>query len=173
MVSASDWPSVAGPLRDFLDAAEQFVKEPGGEDSLRQVLTSPRPFAALSFLMMKSSTYRAAYLPEILAAVARGPHQSLLLARDVLRSLPRSVLEDDVPVILSEMLETADEDVYSRVAEVVVELRLDRALGVLRLASGGHPDEDISELHDDLDGVENDLSRWGRLVQEWPIRGSL
>lgn len=170
MVSATDWPSVAAPLRGFLDGAEQFVKEPGGEDALRQVLASPRPFAALSFLMMRPPSYRATYLREVLAAVVRGPHQSLLLARDVLRSLPRSVLEDGVPVILSELLESADDDVYSRVAEVVVELRLDVALEVLRLASEGHPDEDISELHDDLEGVENDPSRWGRLVQEWPIR---
>lgn len=165
-----DWLSVAVPLRDFLDGAEEFVAEPGGEARLRDALKSGQPFAALAFLTMKSPSYRAAYLREILEAVALGPHQSLLLARDVLRSVPRSVLEAGVPVILSEMLETADEHVYRRVAEVVIELRLGSALGVLRLASERHSEEDISELHDELEGVDNDLSRWGRLVQEWPIR---
>lgn len=72
--------------------------------------------------------------------------------------------------ILSEMLKTADEDEYRRLAEVVVELRLGRTLEVLRLAARGHADQEIRDLHDDLEGVENDGSRWGRLVEEWPIR---
>lgn len=170
MGPAVDWQSVAVPLRDFLDGADRFVKEPGGEDGLREALRSGRPFAALAFLVMRSPSYRAAYLPEILTAVASGPHQSLLLARDALRSLPRAALEDGVPASLPEMLRAADEDVFSRLAEVVVELRLGAALEILRRAAKDHPNEEVRDLHDELAGVENDPGRWGRLVQEWPIR---
>lgn len=163
---------MAVPLRDFLDGAEALVKEPGGEDGLRGELRSGRPFAALAFLVMTSPTFRAAYLPEILAAVASGPHQSLLIARDVLRSVPRAVLEDGVPRILPEVLRAGDEDVFSRMAEVVVELRLDVALEILRRAAEGHSNGEVRRLHDELEGVERDPGRWGRLVQEWPIRGA-
>ncbi len=59
-MSAPGWPSVAGTLRAFVDGAEELVRQPGGEEALREVLTSPNPFGALSFLMLKSPSYRAA-----------------------------------------------------------------------------------------------------------------
>ncbi len=80
------------------------------------------------------------------------------------------MLEDGVPVVLSEMLRSTDAETYRRAAEAVVELRLDGAPAVLRVASQGYADAEIGELHHDLDGVEQGPSRWGRLVQEWPIR---
>jgi hypothetical protein len=165
-----DWQAAADPLRTFLEEAEQLVAEPGGEAGLRDALTGQQPFVPLAYLAMKSPDVKARYLPEILAAVADGPHQSLLLARDVLRSVPRSVLENEVPAILPGVLGPAGEDSYRRVAEVVVELRLDASLTALRSMAADHPDAEVRECLVAFAGVEGDGSRWGRQVQEWPIR---
>ncbi len=170
MGSPRGWHVLAGPFRDFVDDAEALVGEADGALALRAALTSAQPFSALTFLMMKPASYRVAYLPEILAAVARGPAQALLLSRDVLRCLPRADLEDQVPVLLDGILQMGDDDVFRRTAEVIVELRLTSALVVLRRAAAGHPDEEIRQLHRELGDVEDDVARWGHLVSEWPIR---
>jgi hypothetical protein len=103
-------------------------------------------------------------------AVIDGPHQSLLLARDVFRSLPRAVLEGSMPNVLPDLLRSADDHQYSRLAEILVETRLREGLDVLRSMARSHNDADIRDLLSDLENVEEDGERWGRLVHEWPIR---
>jgi hypothetical protein len=120
-------------------------------------------------LMTQSPQFRSEFLPEILEAVIRGPHQSLLLARDVFRSLPRAALEERVAAVLAGLLEAADDYEYSRAAEILVELRLREPLDVMRSMGRSHPDAEIREVIRSLDNVEKDPLRWGRLVQEWPI----
>lgn len=170
MVSPASWQALTHPFRAFFDDAEALVGAIDGRLALRAALESTQPFSALTFLMMKPPSYRVTYLPEILAAIAHGPSQSLLLARDVLRCLPRADLEDGVPDFLDDLLQIGGEDAYDRLSEVIIELRLQSALLVLRRSAVDHPDDEVRELHRDLEDVENDSARWGRLVSEWPIR---
>ena len=165
------WDNLHAALRLFMDRCKDFLRQQDAESLLREELVSTGPYAALMVLMSRSPQYKSRFAPEILEAILRGPHQSLVLARDVLRSLPRTVLEEQVPGLLAGMLEGGDDHEYSRAAEIVVELRLDKALVITRTMGLSQLDADIREIIRDLENVEHDPLRWGRLVHEWPLMG--
>ena len=52
---------------------------------------------------------------------------------------------------------------------MIVELRLESALRVLREIGRERNDQNTEDVVNSLDGVETDDSRWGRLVVEWPV----
>jgi hypothetical protein len=158
-------------LRVFLDEAQSAFGSVAGEARLRTELVGPRPFVSLVFLMCRSPDFRARFVGEVLEAICGGPSTSLLLARDVLRSMPRSTLEQTLPGHADRILRSADEQTYSRLFEIIVELRLAEAAAVIRDWARSHADEEIGVLGESLDSIEEDPSRWGRLVSEWPIRG--
>ena len=101
--------------------------------------------------------------------MADGPSRDLLLARDVLRSLRRGVLEKQVPEEIRRLLLLGDDARYDRIAELIVELRLDSALQVLRDVGRERDDPNLLDVVNSLGAVETDNRRWGRLVVEWPI----
>lgn len=169
MNQANGWTEVARTFRGFLDQAHALLRREDGEIDLRKALTSPQPFSALVFLTVQSPQFRSRFVYEVLVAVMRGPQSSLLLARDVLRGMPRNVLEDRVPKLLDDLLARADDQDYARLAEVTIEMRLANALRALRTGAEGHSNEEVRQLRQDLDAVEEDPARWGRLVSEWPI----
>ena len=166
----TSWDDVGVALRLFLDRSRSVLRQPDGKVSLREALVGAEPYGALLLLMTRDPGFRSEFLREILMAVIDGPHQSLLLARDVFRSLPRAVLEESIPNILPDLLRSADDHRYSRLAEILVETRLREGLEVLRSMAGSRNDADLRDLVSDLENVEDDGQRWGRLVQEWPIR---
>jgi hypothetical protein len=167
------WDEVGVALRLFLDRSHAVLRQPDGKASLREALVGAQPYKALLLLMTRSPDFRSEFLREILMAVIDGPHRSLLLARDVVRSLPRAVLEETTPDILADLLRSADDYRFSRAAEILVETRLRDGLEVFRSMARNHNDADIRDLVSDLENVEEDEQRWGRLVQEWPIRDGL
>ena len=161
------WNRVVLALREFLERGREFMTRPEADEVLREQLRSASPNGALFLLKTHGATFRAQYLTEILEAIVRGPQQSLVLARDVMRSLPRGVLEERVPDLIAASLEAADDYAYARAGEILVELRLNELLDVLRAM--GTSDADIRWVVDSLENVEQDPRRWGRLVQAWPI----
>jgi hypothetical protein len=163
------WSEVQETLGDFLAQVNEVVGQEG-EGTLKSELTGESPFTAIVALFVRDPGFRSGFLPEILLAIERGPSKSLLAARDLLRTLPRGVLEERVPGELQNLLSDADEEDYARLGEVFVELRLASALQVLRSFARDSDNDDIRSRMGELDGVEHDTSRWGRLVQEWPVR---
>jgi hypothetical protein len=87
---------------EFIDEYERFRKSANSvldaTDNvlIRKSLVGTRPEAALLLLLTRGYDYREGFLPELLVTVADGPSSTLLLARDVLRSLRRNVLETRV-----------------------------------------------------------------------------
>ena len=120
----TSWDDVGVALRLFLDRSRSVLRQPDGKVSLREALVGAEPYGALLLLMTRDPGFRSEFLREILMAVIDGPHQSLLLARDVFRSLPRAVLEESMPNALPDLLRSADDHPYSRLAEILVETRL-------------------------------------------------
>ena len=147
-------------MRQFLARAHDVARTPEGEQILRRELVGVSPLAALLFLASQGPSYRAKFVAEILLAVERGPTNCLLISRDVLRNLSRAVLEERVPAIVMDLLPDADDQDYARLSEIIVELRLSKALHVLRSMGRSHEDEEIRFGVMDLDGVENDERRW-------------
>jgi hypothetical protein len=145
------------------------MNDENGDRLIRDALVGTRPGAALMLLLTRSFDYRERFLPEILVAVADGPSSTLLLARDVLRSLRRSVLENQVPQDIRRLLLQGDDARYDRIAELIVELRLESALQLLRDIGRERDDPSVLDVVNSLDAIETDDSRWGRLVVEWPI----
>ena len=163
------WAQFVDIYGSFHDQANAIMDDENGDRLIRDALVGIRPGAALLLLLTRSFDYRERFLPEILVAVADGPSSTLLLARDVLRSLRRSVLEKQVPEEIRRLLLQGDDARYDRIAESIVELRLESALQVLRDVGRERNDPSVLDIVNSLDAVETDDSRWGRLVVEWPI----
>lgn len=163
------WPDFVDACKRFSELAQGVVNDESGASLIRETLVGTRPGPALMLLLTRSFDYRERFLPEILVAIADGPASTLLLARDALRSLRRDVLERRVPEEMRPILLQGDDEHYSRLAEVIVELRLESALHLLREIGRERGDPDILEVVNWHEGIETDESRWGRLVVEWPI----
>ena len=163
------WVQFVDIYRSFYDQANAIIDDENGDRLIRDALVGARPGAALLLLLTRGFDYRERFLPEVLAAVADGPSSTLLLARDVLRSLRRGVLEKQMPEEIRRRLLQGDDARYDRIAELIVELRLDSALQVLRDVGREMDDPNLLDIVNSLDAVETDNKRWGRLVVEWPI----
>jgi hypothetical protein len=169
-MSQDRWVQFVDTCRSLHDQANAIIFVDENRDRLiREALVGTSPGAALFLLLTRSFDYRERFLPEILVAVADGPSRDLLLARDVLRSLRRGVLEKQVPEEIRRLLLQGDDARYDRIAELIVELRLDSALQVLRDVGHERDDPNLLDIVNSLGAVETDNRRWGRLVVEWPI----
>jgi hypothetical protein len=168
-MSGERWTKFVDAYARFFEQTRLVVNDENGDAVIRDALVGTEPGPALLLLLTRDFDYRARFLPEILVAVAAGPSSSLLLARDALRSLRRSVLESRIPEEIRSVLIRGDDATYARLAEVIVELRLESALLVLRDVGRERTDPNILDVVRSLGGVETDESRWGRLVVEWPI----
>ena len=169
-MSQDRWVQFVDTCRSLHDQANAIIiHEENGDRLIRDALVGTSPGPALFLLLTRSFDYRERFLPEILVAVADGPSRDLLLARDVLRSLRRGVLEKQVPEEIRRLLLLGDDARYDRIAELIVELRLDSALQVLRDVGRERDDPNLLDVVNSLGAVETDNRRWGRLVVEWPI----
>jgi len=168
-MSQARWAQFMDEYRRFHDQTNAIMNDENGDRLIRDALVGARPGPVLLLLLTRSFDYRERFLPEILLAVTDGPSSSLLLARDVLRSLRRSVLERQLPEEIRPLLLQGDDGCYDRIAELIVELRLESALHVLREIGRERNDPNILDVVESLVGVESDNGRWGRLVVEWPI----
>lgn len=168
-----------GPWRGFRERADAFMEAsrslgaaPDADAILRHELVSRAPLPALLYLMTREPGVRAEYLPELLEALTRGPTNLIPLVRDVIRCCPRAALEAGIPSAMEPLLASGDDEEFYRISEVLVELRLDAALERLIELADHHSDPDVRDLVSTNDGIASDPQRWGRLVQEWPIRGA-
>lgn len=164
------WQAYREQVAGLSQASRSFGASPDADAVLRRELAGRAPLPALLYLMTRGPDERAAFLPELLVALVTGPTNLILVVRDVIRCCPRSALEEGMPSAMEPLLATGDDEAFYRISEVLVELRLDAALDHLVELARHHSDPDIRDLVRSNEGIAGDPQRWGRLVQEWPIR---
>lgn len=167
---ARSWQEFRDRAKAVFKAGRSFGASSDADAILRRELVGQEPLPALLYLMQREPGVRAGFLPELLMALIHGPTNLILIVRDVIRCCPRSALEEGIPSAMEPLLAAGDDESFYRISEILVELRLDAALDRLVEMAGDHSDPDVRDLVRRNEGIAGDPQRWGRLVQEWPIR---
>jgi hypothetical protein len=138
-------------LKRLFEAMAPLQSAPDLTSRLRDGLSEPeqrRP--TLLLLGLLDSAHTVAVVDAVLDAGES--HRDALLARELLGRLPRDVLEQRVPSLVLARLDTADDDAYRRLAELLSHLGLRDALATLCVRAAGSDDPEIRDVADDFSG---------------------
>ena len=139
-------------------------------DALVELLRIDPVLACMLMFIMPGEDQRVQIIEPLLVALAATGEHSIMILRDIFRSLPRSAIERELPEALRCVLSYGpDADGLNRLFEMVVEVRATESLELLRAHVAGSDDTDFLFLLEASEGIEHDEACWGRLVQEWPV----
>lgn len=158
---AVDWDhsesQVTGP-EDFASAMDLMhallrirprLSSPSAIAELRERLRAPERQAALFVLLIVDVTVVAQLVPELFTALLR-PRDTELV-RGILGRLPRDARQPLVRSEVARRIETADDDEYRRIAELLYDLGQHDDLRDLVARALAHSDPDIREVGQDFD----------------------
>ena len=136
------------PLLERHDAFELI------RDEMRAGKSSP-------FLLVLSHPYprRVELLPELVHTACSGRPVPMALATDLIRTLPKSAVEQLIVSDLERLVEGMTVDEVEQLVSVVIELGLPSAIERIR-SYARHGSDDMQSLADRIDGVELDPAAW-------------
>lgn len=142
----------------FNEAVMAFCREPDYLELMRQQL---RSFSPVPLLVMASRPFGHvwALFPELVLNLCQGSASSIDLARNVIRTLPKSEVERRVVADLEPLVEGMTADELAQLADLLIEMGLAGAVERVRTYAAEQVDDEMRELADDLDGVEGSW-RW-------------
>lgn len=145
--------------RAYNDAAMAFRREPDFLELMRHQL---RAFSPVPMMLMLSRPFGQAleFLPELVLNLCQGRADGIELARNLIRTLPKSEVEHRVVADLESLVEGMNADEVAQLSDLLIELGLSAAVARVRVYAAGQADEEMRRLAEDLDGVEQDESRW-------------
>jgi hypothetical protein len=144
--------------RAYNDAAMAFAQVP---DYLEMMRLQLREFSSVPLMLMISRPFRDAleFFPELVLNLCRGSASSIDLARNMIRTLPKSEVERRVVADLESLVEGVNADELTQLSDLLIELGLSAAVARVGAYAAGQ-DEEMRRLAEDLEGVERDTSRW-------------
>lgn len=141
------------------EAVRAFRSEADHVELMREQL---RAFSSVPLMLMISRPFgqTVEFFPELVLNVCQGRADGIELARNINRTLPKSEVERRVVADLESLVEGMNADELAQLSDLLIELGLAAGVERLRFYAAGHADEDMRRLAEDLDGVEQDASRW-------------
>jgi hypothetical protein len=145
--------------RAYNDAAMEFGRVPDYLAMMRQQL---REFSSVPLMLMFSRPFGHSldFFPELVLNLCQGSASSIDLARNLIRTLPKSEVERRVVADLESLAEGMNVDELTQLSDLLIELGLSAAVARVAAYAAGQPDGEMRRLAEDLDGVEQDASRW-------------
>ncbi|MGB3410888.1 MAG: hypothetical protein WBA45_06780 [Microthrixaceae bacterium] len=144
--------------RAYNDAVMAFGNEPDHRELMRQRL---RAFSSVPLMLMASRPYRHAlgFFPELVLNLCQGRAASIELARNIIRTLPKSEVESRVVTDLESLVEGMSADEVAQLSDLLIELGLSAAVDRVRSYAADQSEEEMHQLAEDMEGVERSW-RW-------------
>jgi hypothetical protein len=145
--------------RAYDDAVMAFGQVPDHLEMMRQQL---RNFSSVPLMLMISRPFGDVleFFPELVLNLCRGSASSIYLARNMIRTLPKSEVERRVVADLESLVEGVNAGELMQLSDLLIEFGLSAAVARVRAYAAGQADEEMRRLAEDLEGVERDASRW-------------
>lgn len=145
--------------RAYDDAVMAFGREPDSPELMRQQL---REFSSVPLMLMISRPFghTLEFLPELILNLCQGSASSIELARNLIRTLPKSEVERRVVADLESLVDGMNADEVAQLSDLLIELGLSAAVARVAAYAAGQPTDEMRRLAEDLEGVEGDKSRW-------------
>ena len=145
--------------RAYDDAVMAFGREPDSPEWMRRQL---REFSSVPLMLMISRPFghTLEFFPGLILNLCRGSASSIALARNLIRTLPKSEVERRVVADLESLVEGMNADEVAQLSDLSIELGLSAAVARVAAYAAGQPDDELRLLAEDLEGVEGDESRW-------------
>ena len=139
--------------RAYNDAVMAFGREPDFLELMRQRL---RAFSSVPLMLIISRPFDQTleFFPELVLNLCRGSAGGIALARNIIRTLPKSEVERRVVADLESLVEGMDADEVAQLSDLLIELGLPAAVERVRSFAAGQADAEMRQLADDLEGVE-------------------
>ena len=150
--------------RAYEEAAIAFGREPGYVELIRQQL---RKFssAPLVLIISRPTSHAIQFFPELVLNLCQGTSIGIDLARNIIRTLPKSEVEQRVVADLESLVGGMSGDELSQLSDLLIELGLSAAVDRVTTYATAQTDDEMGQLAEELEGVEDDPTRW-RLSRE-------
>ena len=144
--------------RVFEAAVEEFHQD---ADYMAMMRTMLRNFSVVPLRIIATRPYRHTLelFPELVLNLCQGRVASIDLARNIIRTLPKSEVERRVVADLESLVEGMDADEVAQLSDLLIELGLSAAVERVRSYAASQPDEAMHLLAESLEGVERSW-RW-------------
>jgi len=145
--------------RAYDDAVMAFGREPDSLEWMRQQL---REFSSVPMVLMISRPFGQTleFFPELILNLCQGNASSIEVARNLIRTLPKSEVERRVVADLESLVDGMNADEVAQLSDLLIELGLSAAVARVAAYAATQPDDEMRLLAEDLEGVEGDTSRW-------------
>jgi len=145
--------------REYSASVSRFLADERAMRWLKEMLAN-FSLAALTVAATAELQFKIDLLPELVLNLCQGRPAEVVLARNAIRSLPKSEVERRVAFQMPEIFERMNADELSQLADLLVELGLATAVEGLARYAAVQPDPEMLRLAEELDGVQHDDSRW-------------
>lgn len=145
--------------RAYDAALKEFCADPDYMELMRQQL---REFSSVPLVLMATRPPWPAieFFPELVLNLCQGSAAGVPLARNLIRTLPKSEVERRVVADLESLVAGMNADELAQLSDLLIEVGLPAAVARVAAYAAGQNDEEMRRLAEDLDGVEQDTSRW-------------